>query len=193
MLYLTDQPCLARCEAAQLLDSVTRALEKPPPVHPTEIRTSISPSSAVELNTTSALANYATENSNYVAAVCMTWSILVVCFSELIVRPATHLDLIPVNLLLGRIMRHDQVLIDLKVSVTHVDSLYKSYVFTSEECVVGVCNPQFTHIVCRARHNTRGEQRTTTFRVSLISAVPRCVSGAEPCRDRSTGYVGWSF
>ncbi|CAG2054371.1 unnamed protein product, partial [Timema podura] len=33
----------------------------PPPVHPTEIRTSISPSSAVELNTTSALANYATE------------------------------------------------------------------------------------------------------------------------------------
>nr|CAD7197696.1 unnamed protein product [Timema douglasi] len=34
---------------------------KPPPVHPTEIRTSISPSSAVELNMTSALANYATE------------------------------------------------------------------------------------------------------------------------------------
>nr|CAD7574131.1 unnamed protein product [Timema californicum] len=35
--------------------------EKLPPVHPTEIRTSISPSSAVELNTTSVLANYATE------------------------------------------------------------------------------------------------------------------------------------
>nr|CAD7438691.1 unnamed protein product [Timema bartmani] len=35
--------------------------EKPPPVHSTEIRTSISPSSVVELNTTSALANYATE------------------------------------------------------------------------------------------------------------------------------------
>nr|CAD7201815.1 unnamed protein product [Timema douglasi] len=36
--------------------------EKPLPVHPTEIRTSISPSSAVEqLNTTSALANYDTE------------------------------------------------------------------------------------------------------------------------------------
>nr|CAD7589487.1 unnamed protein product [Timema genevievae] len=35
--------------------------EKPPPVHPTEIRTSISPSSVAELNTTSALANYATE------------------------------------------------------------------------------------------------------------------------------------
>nr|CAD7602657.1 unnamed protein product [Timema genevievae] len=31
------------------------------PVHPTEIRTSISPSSAVELNTTGALANYATK------------------------------------------------------------------------------------------------------------------------------------
>nr|CAD7438284.1 unnamed protein product [Timema bartmani] len=39
----------------------SRGEEKPPPVHPTEIRTSISPSSAVELNTTSALANYATE------------------------------------------------------------------------------------------------------------------------------------
>nr|CAD7430385.1 unnamed protein product [Timema monikensis] len=35
--------------------------EKPPPVHPTEIRTSISSSSAVELNTTSTLANYATK------------------------------------------------------------------------------------------------------------------------------------
>nr|CAD7263561.1 unnamed protein product [Timema shepardi] len=35
--------------------------KKPAPVHPTETRTSISPSSAVELNTTSALANYATE------------------------------------------------------------------------------------------------------------------------------------
>nr|CAD7260920.1 unnamed protein product [Timema shepardi] len=35
--------------------------DKPPPVHPTEIRTSSSPSSAVELNTTSALANYTTE------------------------------------------------------------------------------------------------------------------------------------
>nr|CAD7571625.1 unnamed protein product [Timema californicum] len=32
-----------------------------PPVHPTEIRTSISPSSTVELNTTSVLAYYATE------------------------------------------------------------------------------------------------------------------------------------
>nr|CAD7393606.1 unnamed protein product [Timema cristinae] len=40
---------------------VSLVLEKPTPVHPTEIRTSISPSSAVELNTTSALANYATE------------------------------------------------------------------------------------------------------------------------------------
>nr|CAD7260235.1 unnamed protein product [Timema shepardi] len=35
--------------------------EKLPPVHPTEIRTSIFPSSALELYTTSALANYATE------------------------------------------------------------------------------------------------------------------------------------
>nr|CAD7568500.1 unnamed protein product [Timema californicum] len=34
---------------------------KPPPVHPTEIRTSISSSSAVERNTTSVLANYAIE------------------------------------------------------------------------------------------------------------------------------------
>nr|CAD7572005.1 unnamed protein product [Timema californicum] len=38
-----------------------RISEKPPPVHPTEIRTSIAPSSAAELNTTRALANYATE------------------------------------------------------------------------------------------------------------------------------------
>nr|CAD7431444.1 unnamed protein product [Timema monikensis] len=40
---------------------VEHNLGKTTPVHPTEIRTSISPSSAVELNTTSALDNYATE------------------------------------------------------------------------------------------------------------------------------------
>nr|CAD7396616.1 unnamed protein product [Timema cristinae] len=40
---------------------VENHLGTPPPVHLTEIRTSISPSSAVELNTTSVLANYATE------------------------------------------------------------------------------------------------------------------------------------
>nr|CAD7199333.1 unnamed protein product [Timema douglasi] len=42
-----------------------------PPVHPTEIRTSISPSSAVELNTTSALANYATEADNTTTKVAL--------------------------------------------------------------------------------------------------------------------------
>nr|CAD7430217.1 unnamed protein product [Timema monikensis] len=40
---------------------VENHLEKPPPVHPTEIQTSISPSSAVELNTTSVLAKYTPE------------------------------------------------------------------------------------------------------------------------------------
>nr|CAD7418823.1 unnamed protein product [Timema poppensis] len=40
---------------------VENHLGKTTPVHPTEIRTSITPSSAVQLNTTSALANYATE------------------------------------------------------------------------------------------------------------------------------------
>nr|CAD7405519.1 unnamed protein product [Timema poppensis] len=39
---------------------------KPHPVHPTEIRTSITPSSAVELNMTSALANNATEAGHFV-------------------------------------------------------------------------------------------------------------------------------
>nr|CAD7572368.1 unnamed protein product [Timema californicum] len=40
---------------------ISLSIEKPPPVHPIEIRTSISPSSVAELNTTIALANYATE------------------------------------------------------------------------------------------------------------------------------------
>nr|CAD7434027.1 unnamed protein product [Timema monikensis] len=44
---------------------VENHLGKPPSVHPTEIRTSISPSSAVELNTTSALANYTTEAGDF--------------------------------------------------------------------------------------------------------------------------------
>nr|CAD7407954.1 unnamed protein product [Timema cristinae] len=45
-------------------------------VHPTEIRTSVSPSSAVGLNTTSALANYATEaGSNEVALKTLTMAL----------------------------------------------------------------------------------------------------------------------
>nr|CAD7425313.1 unnamed protein product [Timema monikensis] len=70
-LYLSNNniselsPALQRNRKLTLLNisgnPIYRLREKPPPVHPTEIRTSISPSSAVELNTTSALANYATE------------------------------------------------------------------------------------------------------------------------------------
>nr|CAD7256788.1 unnamed protein product [Timema shepardi] len=51
------QPTASLCDVTP----VACRPEKQPSVHPTEIRTSISPSSAVELNTTSALANYATE------------------------------------------------------------------------------------------------------------------------------------
>nr|CAD7194391.1 unnamed protein product [Timema douglasi] len=67
----TNDPCVSgptMCACARktgLIGSepsfAWRESGKPPPVHPTKIRTSISPSSAVELNTTSALANYATE------------------------------------------------------------------------------------------------------------------------------------
>nr|CAD7415637.1 unnamed protein product [Timema poppensis] len=53
---LRGQHCIV-----ELSTRSAKRLEKPPPVHPTEIRTSISPSSAVELNMTSALANYTTE------------------------------------------------------------------------------------------------------------------------------------
>nr|CAD7264261.1 unnamed protein product [Timema shepardi] len=63
--FVKNNPVL---ESKDITDAVIYTLstpphvqEKPPSVHPTEIRTSISPSSAVELNTTSALANYATE------------------------------------------------------------------------------------------------------------------------------------
>nr|CAD7202878.1 unnamed protein product [Timema douglasi] len=48
----------------------------PTPVHPTKIRTSISPSSAAELNTTSALANYATEAGNVHRALKLTDELL---------------------------------------------------------------------------------------------------------------------
>nr|CAD7440966.1 unnamed protein product [Timema bartmani] len=57
----TRETCLVASAIHGFRDPSVLVNEKPPPVHPTEIRTSISPSSAVELNTTSALANYATE------------------------------------------------------------------------------------------------------------------------------------
>nr|CAD7394577.1 unnamed protein product [Timema cristinae] len=51
-----------RMSVDPVMEQIYEGRENPPPVHPTEIRTSISSSSAVELNTTSALANYATED-----------------------------------------------------------------------------------------------------------------------------------
>nr|CAD7571379.1 unnamed protein product [Timema californicum] len=70
--------------------------EKPPPVNQTEIRTSISPSSAVELNTTSALANYATEEARGKRPfkIWDSWrnvrkGLVVSSFEELVVRAVT--------------------------------------------------------------------------------------------------------
>nr|CAD7575129.1 unnamed protein product [Timema californicum] len=60
-----DNPCEGRGECVDKTDNTflcrCHAWWE---VHPTEIRTSISPSSAVELNTSSALANYAMEAGN---------------------------------------------------------------------------------------------------------------------------------
>nr|CAD7605796.1 unnamed protein product [Timema genevievae] len=53
--YRGSQPAFAWRESGKPIQ------ENQPPVHPTEILTLISPSSADELNRTSALANYATE------------------------------------------------------------------------------------------------------------------------------------
>ncbi|CAG2056832.1 unnamed protein product [Timema podura] len=50
---------------------VENHLGKPPPVHATEIQTSLSPSLAVELNTTSALANYANQGGLNLLAVVL--------------------------------------------------------------------------------------------------------------------------
>nr|CAD7261010.1 unnamed protein product [Timema shepardi] len=61
--------------------------KKTPPVHPTEIRTSISPYSAVELNTTSALANYATEAD---AAVKKKWKNLKDYYRSELIKLARH-------------------------------------------------------------------------------------------------------
>nr|CAD7430116.1 unnamed protein product [Timema monikensis] len=61
---------------------------KPPPVHQTEIRTSISPSSAVKLNTTSMLANYATEIVQ--ESPFLTMDLLESCFPYALIRNAYH-------------------------------------------------------------------------------------------------------
>nr|CAD7573908.1 unnamed protein product [Timema californicum] len=58
---LTFIGSLVSHESGGLDHVATKAGPPPLPVHPTEIRTSISPSSAVDLNKTCALANYATK------------------------------------------------------------------------------------------------------------------------------------
>nr|CAD7197274.1 unnamed protein product [Timema douglasi] len=60
-IYLVDEGTVKKLARNCVEGEWKTILRKPPPVHPTEIRTSISSSSAVLLNTTSALANYATE------------------------------------------------------------------------------------------------------------------------------------
>nr|CAD7260680.1 unnamed protein product [Timema shepardi] len=65
---------------------VENHLGKKPSVYPTEIRTSISPSLAVELNTTSALANYATEVGR------MSGEVMTLCpeHNRLLLAPPPH-------------------------------------------------------------------------------------------------------
>nr|CAD7196769.1 unnamed protein product [Timema douglasi] len=60
-----DDPGILMDAHARLMVVLIGPFEKYQGVHPTEIRTSISPSSAVELYTTSALANYATEAASF--------------------------------------------------------------------------------------------------------------------------------
>nr|CAD7196152.1 unnamed protein product [Timema douglasi] len=67
MFYMCLTPCpqdsllLTYCAQNPNVVNIYPQVVTNPNIHPTEIRTSISPSSAVELNTTSELANYATE------------------------------------------------------------------------------------------------------------------------------------
>nr|CAD7262000.1 unnamed protein product [Timema shepardi] len=64
-MALLGRPRLGDITRAQIRIKESKEFkEKSPSVHPTKIRTSISPSSAVGINTTSALANYATEAGN---------------------------------------------------------------------------------------------------------------------------------
>nr|CAD7195516.1 unnamed protein product [Timema douglasi] len=64
---------LVYCERGELDTVATEAVDKPPQVHPTEIRTSISPVSEVKLNTTIVLANYATEAGDDDLAALTQW------------------------------------------------------------------------------------------------------------------------
>nr|CAD7394472.1 unnamed protein product [Timema cristinae] len=59
-----SEPAFAWRESGKPFRNPIHPPSPPPPVHTTKIRTSISPSSAVELNTASALANYATKAGN---------------------------------------------------------------------------------------------------------------------------------
>nr|CAD7450913.1 unnamed protein product [Timema bartmani] len=68
-------------------------MKKNSPVHPTEIRTSISPSSAVELNTTNVLANYATEAGDQENGVYSSpMASLVLTDSSQLTSDGQHLD-----------------------------------------------------------------------------------------------------
>nr|CAD7267219.1 unnamed protein product [Timema shepardi] len=63
--WYTPSEFEALCGRASSKDWKRSIRKNRPQFHPTEIRTSISPSSSVELKTTSALANYATEAGNW--------------------------------------------------------------------------------------------------------------------------------
>nr|CAD7576609.1 unnamed protein product [Timema californicum] len=131
-----------------------RISEKPPPVHPTEIRTSISPSSAVELNTTSVLANYATE-----ADEADNSSLHCVCFLK-------HNEVITGNL------RGQMKIWDLKSpSKTAASTFMLSGDQVCASCVVN--HPTQCHLVLAGGEDgclTVWDLRHNTFPVTLLSA-----------------------
>nr|CAD7569350.1 unnamed protein product [Timema californicum] len=98
----------------EALSMTNLAAEKPPPVHPTEIRTSSSPSSAVGLNTTSALANYATEVGNSTDTVLIQ-SQQVRMTS--VARTARYSEMIEIGKLANKLLKEKPPLLRLWVSL----------------------------------------------------------------------------
>nr|CAD7567497.1 unnamed protein product [Timema californicum] len=111
--------------------------EKTRPVHPTEIRTSISPSSAVELNTTSALANYATE----IKTIFLHWLPCLLRMS----RPGLEADASRKNLQMRELELKERSSKSLLANVLDIDDDFRHHGGTGTISAAGFLRGAHTH------------------------------------------------
>nr|CAD7595538.1 unnamed protein product [Timema genevievae] len=175
-------------------------------VHPTEIRTSISPSSAVELNTTSALANYATEAGAseeqypYSPPRRVSWSASFAACCSRVPPPQTALSLPTDPLTHSAYLSADARTSD-EVAATkhmtleltrvkhdpsrrgHLDERYMSIVFWTGPRLLVTFVSAIEELCDSAGSSSRGGHTVMSHKETVFEVIPSCILLGSVVRD----------